>query len=144
MASQSFFTADPESGDGVLSHLKKMKSGDIVAMRMVGSMMTEISDLGWSPQVAVFTTVPPAGSYRASPFELLEHQTYNNSVIGSDQVIDAMRIGSAASGGTVKAKMLRTKPSIIPDGVGLQGPSSPRPRQCRSGAPSRAGLQGIG
>ena len=108
---QSFFSADPESGDGVIAHLKKIKSGDILAMRMTEPMMLEISSLGWSPQVAVFTAVPPAGSYRLSPFEILEHQTYNNYVIGSDQVIDAVR----ASAGNSKAKMLRTKPSIVPE-----------------------------
>ena len=116
-SAQSSFTADPESGDGVLSHLKKMKNGDIVVLRVAEEIQKEIAALCWSPQVAVFTTVPPEGSYRTAPFEILEHQTYNNHVIGDDAVIDAVR----ASGTQPKAKMLRTKPSIIPEDWAFKG-----------------------
>ena len=118
---QSYFVADPESGDGVLAHLKKMKSNDIVTMRIVEDMMPEIVSLGWSPQIAVFTTVPPAGSYRISPFEIIEHQTYNNYIVASDQVIDAVRSAGPPAGGGYKAKMLRTKASIIPPEWSFKG-----------------------
>jgi len=67
--------------------------------------------------VAVFTTVPPAGSYRSSPFEILAHQTYNNYVVANDRVIDAIR----EAGSQPKAKMLRTKPGLIPDEWGFKG-----------------------
>lgn len=103
---QSCFTVDPELEEGILANLKKMKSGDIVVMRIAARMMPEISALRWSPQVAVFTSAPADSS-----FEIISHQTYNNYVIGNDHVIDAVR----ASGFQSKAKLLRTKSSIIPD-----------------------------
>ena len=114
---QACFTADPETGDGILSHLKKMKNGDILVMRIAESIQSEIAALGWSPQTAVFTTVPPPGTFYASPFEILEHQTYNNYAIGSDYVIDAVRSSSV----NVKAKLLRTKAALIPTDWGFKG-----------------------
>ena len=109
-SNQSCFIADPESGGGILANLKKMKSSDIVIMRVIEHIEREIAALDWSPQVAVFTTVPPSGSYRLSPFEILEHQTYNNHIVSSDSVIDVLRTAKL----NIKAKMLRTKPTIIP------------------------------
>lgn len=107
---QSCFTIDPELEDGILSHLRKVKSGDLVLMRIVSKMMPEISALRWSPQIAVFTTVPVGGFFKESPFEIIGHQTYNNYVIGDDHVIDAVR----ASGFQSKAKMIRTKAANVP------------------------------
>jgi len=109
--SQSSIVLDPDSGDGILSQLRKAVSGDIALMRIVPAMMGEIAALSWSPQIAIFTTVPPAYAYRESPFEIIAHQTYTNSVIGDDRVIDAFR----ASGFQSRAKLLRTKGSIVPD-----------------------------
>jgi UDP-N-acetylmuramoylalanine--D-glutamate ligase len=108
---QSSFSVDPESGGGMLTHLRRMKSGDVVALRITEPMMHEIRSLNWSPQVAIFTSVPGAASYESSPFEILKYQTYTNYVIGSDHVIDALRVSDPQ----VKAKMLRTKPSIVPE-----------------------------
>lgn len=108
---QNILVADPESEDGILTHLKKAKSGDIVVMRIVSTMMQEISALRWSPQVAVFTTVPSMAAYKESPFEIMASQTYNNYVVGSDHIIDAVR----TSGFQTKAKMLRTKGAIVPE-----------------------------
>lgn len=107
---QSMFTLDPDSGDGILASLKKIKSGDIALIRIVESVMQELHDMRVSPHVAVFTTVPPKGSYARSPFEILTYQTYNNFIIASDEVIDAIHIFKFQP----KAKMLRTKSSIIP------------------------------
>ncbi len=107
---QGFFVIDPESGDGIISHLKKIKSGDIVIVRVVESMMRELYALRMSPHVAVFTTVPPAGSYDSSPFEILAYQTYNNFIVASDEIIDMIHSLKVQP----KAKMLRTKSSIIP------------------------------
>ena len=107
---ESLFVLDPESGDGVLSALKKIKSGDIVLIRIIESMMKELNDMRVSPHVAVFTTVPPKGSYVTSPFEILTYQTYNNFIIASGEVIDAIHVFKFQP----KAKMLRTKASIIP------------------------------
>jgi UDP-N-acetylmuramoylalanine--D-glutamate ligase len=54
--------------------------------------------------------VPPAGSYAESPFDILSYQTYNNFIIGNDAVIDATH----AEGYQTRAKMLRTKASLVP------------------------------
>jgi UDP-N-acetylmuramoylalanine-D-glutamate ligase len=107
---QECVTIDPESTSGVLTHLRKLKSGDVVVMKIVSSMMQEINALRWSPQIGVFTTVPNRASYRQSPFELIGNQTYNNYVIANDQIIDEVR----QSGFQTKAKLLRTKASIMP------------------------------
>ena len=108
---QNCVTLDPESDDGILSHLKKLTSGDVAIMKIVPSMMTEISALHWSPQIAVFTTIPPVTAYKESPFEIMGTQTYNNYVIANDYIIDAVR----TSGFQTKAKMLRTKAGIVPE-----------------------------
>jgi UDP-N-acetylmuramoylalanine--D-glutamate ligase len=107
---QNLFTLDPESGGGILVPLKKMKSGDIALIRITESMMRELRDLSVSPHVAIFTTVPPKSSYDDSPFEILSRQTYNNFIIASDEVIDAIHTFKFQP----KAKMLRTKTSLIP------------------------------
>lgn len=107
---QACFSIDPELHDGILSHLKKAKSGDLAIMRIVSRMMHEISSLRFSPQIAVFTSMP-MGRFVRSPFEIIGNQTYNNYVIGSDGIIDAVR----TSGFQSKAKMIRTKGSNVPD-----------------------------
>lgn len=111
-ASQSVFMLDPETGDGILPALKKMKNGDAAVLRLSGAVMPEVAALDWSPYIAVFTAEPQAGSFARSPFEILERQTYNNAVIGSDAVIDAVRHSGVRS----KARMLRTKASQVPEG----------------------------
>lgn len=107
---QGFFVIDPDSDNGVLSHLKKIKSGDVVLVRMADPLMRELSDMRMSPHVAVFTTMPTLGSYRESPFDILTNQTYNNFIVAGDDIIDATR----RFGFHPKAKMLRTKSTLIP------------------------------
>jgi UDP-N-acetylmuramoylalanine-D-glutamate ligase len=107
---QGFFVIDPESDEGIIAHLKKVKSGDLILMRVIEPMMRELFALRISPQVAIFTTIPAKGSYDQSPFEILTFQTYNNFIIASDEVIDATRRYKELPRG----KMLRTKPTIIP------------------------------
>ncbi len=107
---QGFFVLDPDSGDGILAHLKKVKSGDIVLMRVVEDILKELHAMRISPHVAVFTTPPSKGSYDESPFEILEFQTYNNFIIGSDEIIDSVKSKSSQA----RAKMLRTKAALIP------------------------------
>ncbi len=114
---QGLFVVDPESADGVLVHLKKIKSGDIVLMRIVDHILQEMSTLRISPHVAIFTTIPPKNSYTTSPFEILAYQTYNNFIIASDEVIDATRLSKFQP----RAKMLRTKASLIPADWGFLG-----------------------
>ena len=116
---QNSFVVDPESEDGTIAHLKKIKSGDVVILRVVPKMMSEIAALRFSPHIAVFTSVP-VGKFKQSPYEIIAHQTYNNYVIGSDQIIDSVR----TSGFHSKAKMLRTRAAIVPEGwlPGLRAP----------------------
>lgn len=109
---QTCVTVDPESEEGTLAHLGKLVSGDLVIMRVVSKIMAEISALKWSPQVAVFTTIPTSTAFKESPFEIIAHQTYNNYVIGNDRIIDSVR----TSGFQSKAKMLRTKAAVVPEG----------------------------
>lgn len=115
--SQGFFVVDPESSGGILAHIKKIKNGDIVLMRIIESMMLELHDMHVSPQVAVFTTIPPQNAYTKSPFEILEYQTYNNFVVALDKVVEATH----ALNFQAKGKMLRTKPNIIPNDWDFHG-----------------------
>ena len=104
------FTIDPESPDGILSRLKKAKSGDVALMRIVDAIMVELYSIRISPHVAIFTTTPARGSFSSSPFEILDYQTYNNFIIASDEVVDSTRLYKFQS----KAKMLRTKAALVP------------------------------
>lgn len=107
---QGFFTVDPESGDGIVAHLKKIKSGDIVLMRVIEPMMAELREMHISPHVSVFTTVPGKGAYTESPFEILANQTYNNYIVASDEIIDMTHSLKVQP----RAKMLRTRASYVP------------------------------
>jgi UDP-N-acetylmuramoylalanine--D-glutamate ligase len=115
--SQGMYTIDPESSEGILAHLKKIKSGDIVVMRIVDLIQPELHALRISPHVAIFTSVPPRTSYIDAPFEILDFQTYNNFIVASDAIIDHMRDMKIIS----KAKLLRTKSSLVPHAWGFQG-----------------------
>ncbi len=107
---QNFYTIDPESSDGVLTHLKKIKSGDVLLIRIVDLIMKELYEMHISPHVAVFTTIPSKGAYHQNPFEILSYQTYNNFIIGNDDIIDETHKLNFQT----RAKMFRTKASIIP------------------------------
>ena len=108
---QGFFVIDPESDKGIISNLRKVRSGDIVLMRLLGQTMKELHSIHISPQVAVFASEPAREAYHDSPFEILNYQTYNNFIVASDEVIDAIRSQKVQP----KAKMLRTKISIVPE-----------------------------
>ncbi|MEI8328276.1 MAG: cyanophycin synthetase [Candidatus Taylorbacteria bacterium] len=108
---QKLYCIDPESDNGTISHLKKIKSGDIVLMRVTESMAIELHAARMSPHVAIFTTLPSKGTYSDATFELLEYQTYNNFIVGNDTVVDLIHALKIQP----KAKMLRTKTGIIPD-----------------------------
>lgn len=114
---QGLFTVDAESAEGVLAHLKKLKNGDIVVMRVIDEMIPELYALRISPHVAVFTTKPTVRGSMKSPFEVLAYQTYNNFIVASDEVIDAVRSIETQP----RAKMLRTKAGLIPDEWGFEG-----------------------
>jgi len=105
---QNFFVCDPESNNGIICHLKKAKNGDILLIRITPRLIDELHELRVSPHVAIFAALPER--YVKSPFEILEHQTYNNFLIASDEVIDTTRTHDWKP----RAKMLRTKVTIIP------------------------------
>lgn len=115
--SDSVFTADHESGKGILSFLKKAKNGDILILKITDIIFNELREIRISPQVAIFTTVPQKGTYADSPFEILDFQTYNNFIIASDEIIDTTRLYRFQT----KAKMLRTKPSLITEEFDFKG-----------------------
>lgn len=108
-ASQGFFLIDPDSEDGTLSYIRKVKNTDVVLMRITEQMLGELYSMRISPHVAIFTSIPDKGSYKESPFEILSYQTYNNFLIASDEIIDSTH----NFGFQPRAKMLRTKPSIL-------------------------------
>ncbi|MFA6459180.1 MAG: cyanophycin synthetase [Candidatus Paceibacterota bacterium] len=107
---QNLFVADPDRGDGILTFLKKAKNGDILLIKIVSSMLPEFHGMRMSPHVAIFASLPHPMSYGKSPFEILEYQTYNNFLVAGDDIIDMTRSYDFKP----RAKMLRTKPSIIP------------------------------
>jgi len=108
-AEQRLFTIDPESEEGALVHLMKVRSNDVVLIRIEQAMLAELHALRMSPHIAILTSVPSMG-YTKSPFEILSYQTYNNFIVGSDKVIDAIHVDRFHA----RAKMFRTKASSIP------------------------------
>lgn len=118
--SQKSFLIDPDSKQGTLTYLKKVKTGDIVIMKISGHLMPDLYSMRISPHVAIFTSIPSIDSYNTSPFEILEYQTHNNFIVASDEVIDATRMMKFQP----RAKMLRTKASYIPSSWRFSGNGS--------------------
>jgi UDP-N-acetylmuramoylalanine--D-glutamate ligase len=114
---QQCFVADLESDIGILTHLKKIRTGDILVIKIEEDMMRELENVHISPHVAIYVSPPSRSSYDESPFDILKYQTYNNFIIGSDEMIDSTRLYKFQS----KAKMLRTKALLIPDSWGFTG-----------------------
>ncbi len=100
---QGLFFIDPESTNGALTHLKKIKKGDVVLARIPENLITHYYDIHISPHVAVMTS--------EIPFDILEFQTYNNFIVAPDAVVDAIKSQKNLSS---KAKILRTRGSSIP------------------------------
>lgn len=100
---QGLFFIDSDLSGGTLNNLKKINKGDVVICRIPEYLMEYYHKLRISPHVAVITSVVP--------FDILEFQTYNNFVIASDEVIDAIKKHSKNPS---KAKILRTYANSIP------------------------------
>ena len=100
---QGLFFIDPESTNGALTHLKKIKKGDVVLSRIPDSLMQHYYEIHISPHVAVITS--------EIPFGILEFQTYNNFIVAPDAVVDMIKSQKNLSS---KAKILRTRGSSIP------------------------------
>ncbi len=114
---QGVYYIDPEAS-GALCYLKKTTKGDLVVARITKSLIPAYEEARVSPHIAVFTTLAEkqntAGSAlpSATIFNMLEFQTYNNFIIGSDDVIDEIRENPVIE---PKAKMLRTGITIVPE-----------------------------
>lgn len=104
---QGLYFIDPDLPHGALTHLRKIKAGDVVLARITEGMMDEYARAHISPHVAVITSptqLALSGHERA--FSILEHQTYNNFIVAPDTVIDIIKTKASFS---TKAKMLRTR-----------------------------------
>lgn len=114
---QNVHVIDPESADGTLVRLKKITSGDIVLMRIVDELIPDLYAMRISPHVAIFTNMPTVRGLMESPFQVLAYQTYNNFLIATDEIIDAVRQAPIQQ----RAKMFRTKAMRVPDEWGFEG-----------------------
>jgi UDP-N-acetylmuramoylalanine--D-glutamate ligase len=103
---QGLYLIDPDSTNGTLVHLKKIKTGDVVLARIPEEMIPEYASARVSPHVAVITSLTSAASQETrGAFGILEYQTYNNFIVAPNDVIDAIK---KQKDFTPKAKMLRT------------------------------------
>jgi UDP-N-acetylmuramoylalanine--D-glutamate ligase len=100
---QGLFFIDPESTNGALTHLKKIKKGDVVLARIPDALLPHYYEIHISPHVAVITS--------KIAFDILEFQTYNNFIVAPDGVVDAIKSHKNLLS---KAKILRTRGSSIP------------------------------
>jgi UDP-N-acetylmuramoylalanine-D-glutamate ligase len=100
---QGLFFVDPDSSHGALTHLKKLKNGDVVLVRITPEMMAEYINARVSPHVAVITSLPDSIK---KILKLVEFQTYNNYIVAPDTVIDILKSQPAFHS---KAKVLRTR-----------------------------------
>ncbi len=104
---QGLYFIDPDLPNGALTHLKKIKQGDVILARITEEMLGEYHEARISPHVAVITSLTSSAMEGVpTAFAILEHQTYNNFIVATDIVIDNIK---SKSNFTTKAKMLRTR-----------------------------------
>ncbi len=99
---QGLFLIDSGIGSGALTHLKRIKKGDIAVVKIPENLISQYHTIHISPHVAIMTSV--------IPFDILEFQTHNNFIVASDDVVDSMKAEFEA-----KAKILRTRSSVVPE-----------------------------
>ena len=107
---QGLFIIDPESMGGSIAHLKKIKKGDVIIVRIPEHLLDHYYHIRMSPHVAIITS--------SIPLKILEFQTYNNFIIASDDIVDEIRVEANSIS---KAKILRTRASSIPRDWGIEG-----------------------
>jgi UDP-N-acetylmuramoylalanine--D-glutamate ligase len=100
---QGLFLIDPDSSQGALTHLKKIKKDDVVIVRIPEYFLQYYYEIHISPHVAVITSL--------IDFDILDFQTYNNFIVATDEVVDALKQKRDLSS---KAKILRTRANIVP------------------------------
>lgn len=105
---QGLFFIDPDSTNGAITHLKKIKKGDVVLARIPEELIYSYYDIHISPHVAVITS--------KVPFNILEFQTHNNFIVAPDDVVDDIKSHkNISTRGDIKAKILRTRLSLVPE-----------------------------
>lgn len=103
---QGLYLLDPDSTNGALANLKKVKSGDVVLARIPEGMLYEHSSLRISPHVAVITSLTSDALHGSKgAFDIIRFQTHNNFIVAPDIVVDTIK---DLADFTPKAKMLRT------------------------------------
>ncbi len=100
---QGLFLIDPDSTNGVLNHLRKIKKDDLIIIRIPEALLDQYYQMRISPHVAIITTTVS--------FKILEFQTQNNFIVATDSVVDSMKLNIDF---TPRAKILRTRSSMIP------------------------------
>lgn len=104
---QGLFFIDQDLSNGALTHLKKIKAGDVVLARIPEEMMGEYSNARINPHVAVITSLTSSALQEVkNAFGILEYQTYNNFIVAPNEVVDAIKKQVHF---VPKAKILRTK-----------------------------------
>jgi len=81
-----------KSEDGILAHLKKIKSGDIVLVRIVDMILSELASMRNQSACGHLHDYPYKEFIHKFSFDILAYQTYNNFIVASDEVIDATRL----------------------------------------------------
>lgn len=110
---QGLFFIDPDSTNGALTHLKKIKKGDVVLVRIPENLLDYYYEMRISPHVAVITS--------PISFKILGFQTYNNFIVATDEVVDAIKSDSKVLS---KAKMLRIRNASVPNTWNINSNSS--------------------
>ncbi len=100
---QGLFIIDPDSAHGALTHLKKIKKDDVAIARIPDYLLPHYYEIHISPHVAVITSL--------INFDILDFQTYNNFIVATDEVVDALKQNRNLSS---KAKILRTRANMVP------------------------------
>ncbi len=114
---QGLFFIDPDSTNGALTHLKKIKKGDVVLACIPEKLMEYYCQMRISPHVVVITSLASFEKQELkNTFNILEFQTYNNFIVAPDEVIDAIK---SQTNFISKAKMLRTRESSISDNLAM-------------------------
>lgn len=108
---QGLFFIDPDSTNGALTHLRKIKKGDVLLVRIPEHLLEYYHQMRISPHVAVITSLTSLEIQELkSAFKILEFQTYNNFIVAPDEVIDTLKSKALF---VPKAKMLRTHGKTI-------------------------------
>lgn len=104
---QGLFFINPDLPNGALTHLKKIKSGDVVLARVPDEMIEEYYKAHINPHIVVITSsTAHMKSEKPHAFGIIERQIFNNFIVAPHEVIDMLKRQKSIS---PKAKMIRTR-----------------------------------